>query len=156
MSFHLNPWFWVTLAGTPELWLGIAAGAAIVYIVFRKKSDRRKKVFLEVFVISLLLVFGIVFVIKNVTQVPRICDSTNPYCEPSFSFPSGHSASIFVFFSSLMLFLKRKWWFLWTVPLVVAYSRIVLEVHTPVEVFVGSAIGIVVPVVLWKFLRKRL
>ena len=156
--FHLNPWFFVTLIGTPELWLGIAIGLVFVYFAFKKGFGKeRKKVmrFLEVFIVSLLLVFVAVLAVKNVSSVPRPCGLENPYCSEDFSFPSGHAASIFVFFTALFLFWRGKSLPLFIIPILVAYSRVALGVHTVADVVAGGVLGIVVTLIIWKFFWKR-
>ena len=152
----LNPWFWITLIGTPQLWLAVAAVLVAAYFLVVRKSRRMNfRAFAFVFVVSLLLVFGAVQAIKSVTQVQRICGDENPYCEDSFSFPSGHSASAFVFFTPLVIFLRRRWLPLLVIPLLIAYSRIALGVHTPADVVAGSLLGIAIPLVVWKVLSKK-
>lgn len=158
MSFHLNPWFWITLVGTPEIWLGIAGGVVVFYVLFRGKLGKRRtpvKAFFTVFVISLLLVSGMVTGLKSALQIERPCGEENPYCDPDFSFPSGHAATVFVFFTSLLLFVSRKWLPLLIIPLLVASSRAALGVHTIPDILVGSVVGIVVTFVVWGFLHRK-
>lgn len=155
MSFHLNPWFLITLLGTPELWLGIAGGVGVFYFIFRKNLGKRRKTlrgFAMVFVVSLLLTFGVVQGIKSTVNIPRPCGQENPYCEPDSSFPSGHAAAIFVFFGPLLIFLKRMWLPLLVIPLLVAYSRVALGVHTLADVAAGGVLGVVIPLVIFEIL----
>jgi len=155
---ELNPWFLLTLLGTPEMWLGVAGGVAVAYLSLRKRLGSRRKTaraFSLIFVISLLLTFGLVQLVKDVTMVERPCGEENPYCEESYSFPSGHAASIFLVFTSLLIFLPRKWLPILVLPLLVAYSRITLGVHTWMEVVVGSLIGIVITLLVWRILAWK-
>jgi len=157
---YSNPWLWLTVLGTPELWLGVAGVLVVFYLVFRKrpgfkKSRKQVKSFLWVFVVSMLLVFGTVLLVKNTAQIPRPCGPESLQCPADFSFPSGHSAAIFVFFASLLVFLKKKWLPLAIVPVLVAYSRIALGVHTLADVLAGALLGLVVPVLIWVFLGKK-
>lgn len=153
--FHLNPWYLITVIGTPEMWLGIAMVAIAVLISVHLKGWKPVRNFSLVFVVSLFLVFGMVQVTKDITMVERICDPANPYCHDSYSFPSGHSASAFAGFTALVLFLPRKWLLLFLIPVLVALSRLMLGVHTPTEVIAGSAIGLLVPLVVWKVLKSH-
>ncbi|MBL7160781.1 MAG: phosphatase PAP2 family protein [Candidatus Aenigmarchaeota archaeon] len=151
----MNPWFWVTQVGAPELWLGIAAGVLIFYLARRKVMGKKGKGFAKVFILSLILTLVTVQAVKDVAQVPRPCGIENPYCEDDFSFPSGHSAAAFVAFSSILLFLPRKWLPLLVIPVLVAYSRVALGVHTVTDVVAGSILGIMFPVIVWEALRKK-
>lgn len=62
----------------------------------------------------------------------------------SNSFPSGHATTIFALslFLVLVFNLKKSGWLMAVLAILVAYSRVYLAVHFPVDVFVGSFIGI--------------
>lgn len=60
----------------------------------------------------------------------------------SFSFPSGHSASAFAFTTAIALEDPRTLPAVLPLASTVAYSRVHLRVHYPLDVVVGSAIGV--------------
>ncbi len=62
------------------------------------------------------------------------------------SFPSGHSMTAFAVFSLLALLDERKnrGWFLATLAVVTAYSRVYLFQHFVADVWVGSLLGVAV------------
>jgi undecaprenyl-diphosphatase len=63
----------------------------------------------------------------------------------SFSFFSGHAASSFSITTLLVLFLRRKvkWcWIFYIWPLVFALSRIYVGVHYPLDILVGTIVGL--------------
>ncbi|MBI4181901.1 MAG: phosphatase PAP2 family protein [Candidatus Aenigmarchaeota archaeon] len=154
MTYHLNPWFWATLLGTPEAWFALAVGGGLFYLGYRRHLQHRREVkaFLEVMIISLLVVFALVQVLKIATDLPRPCGPENPYCRDDPSFPSGHAATGFVFFTALFLY-DRKSWPLFLVPVLVAFSRAALGVHTWADVLAGSLIGILLTLGVWRLLR---
>ncbi|MBI4021619.1 MAG: phosphatase PAP2 family protein [Candidatus Aenigmarchaeota archaeon] len=155
MTFHLNPWFLVTLLGEPDLWLVIAVGLGVFSLVWRRlRPNHRLHVVLEVLILSLLIVLGIVFATKQVTQIDRPCGPENPYCLEDSSFPSGHAASIFAAFTVLLAFLPRRWLPLLAVPLLVAASRVALGVHTWLDVAAGAVLGILVALGVIASFRK--
>lgn len=67
------------------------------------------------------------------------------------SFPSGHTATAFAMFFTLSLFSKNKWMgsLFFVLALLVGISRVYLMQHFFRDVYVGSAIGVLVPAVLW-------
>jgi len=62
----------------------------------------------------------------------------------TFSFPSGHSATIFALCFCLALFVERKMWkfMLFCLAVLVAYSRIYLSQHFLIDVYAGAIIGV--------------
>lgn len=63
----------------------------------------------------------------------------------TYSFFSGHSASSFAITTLVVLFLKNrfKWsWLFFIWPLLFAMSRVFVGVHFPVDILVGTTVGI--------------
>ncbi len=74
----------------------------------------------------------------------------------SLSFPSGHTAAAFACFFSLSLLVKRpclKYLF-FVLAMLAAYSRVYLSQHFTEDVFVGSVIGLVVPLIYYGYHQK--
>ena len=68
------------------------------------------------------------------------------HCGGKFGFASGHAANSFALATSLFLIYgkhskKIGWIFLWA--FIVAYSRIYVGVHYPLDIFTGAIIGII-------------
>ena len=171
----MNPWFYLTLLGDPLMWSAIAIAFAVAYLIaspfmsrgYKKKLRRLLLLLLPALFITLAVTYGL----KYLTMVARPCvpcpagagiqssvltseplEFCNPYCEADYSFPSGHAAAIFaVFTSGLLAFSrKKKYLFLYIIPLLVSYSRLALAVHAPADVLSGALLGIAVPVLVWK------
>ena len=72
-----------------------------------------------------------------------------------FSFPSGHTQNVFATFGGVFAWTKKVWLkILCTVMIVlVAFSRMYLGVHTPLDVGVSVVIGIVLLLVLYPVFR---
>ena len=73
-----------------------------------------------------------------------------------YSFPSGHSSGSVVNYTSLAVFLKKKW--AWAVgvliPLLVGVSRFCVGVHFPTDVLFGWGLGLCV-ILLVPFFQKK-
>jgi membrane-associated phospholipid phosphatase len=72
------------------------------------------------------------------------------------SFPSGHTASAFALFIGLAFFTKKPalQFMCFVLALLVGYSRIYLSQHFPIDVFVGSIIGVFTTFLLFVYLDK--
>jgi membrane-associated phospholipid phosphatase len=178
----LTVWYFITLLGTPEYWAAIAAGLVAVYFILRfsvhgsswKKYKPTLKRLLIVFIPSLLIVFGLTIALKDTLNIPRPCTpcsslatgiyptgtdlsgACNPYCDSDSSFPSGHAATAFTVFSSLYFTFRRRLAIpLFIIPILVAYSRVALGVHTYLDILVGALLGLAMPLLVSVMLQKR-
>lgn len=158
---ELNLWYMITLIGEPEAWLVICLVLFLFYFAFRSrwKKSKQFKDFMFLLVPSIILVLVLAYSVKVVIQVPRPCivcpaPDCNPYCDTGFAFPSGHAASIFVVFTSLSLFVKRKKFLLvYIIPILISYSRVALGVHTIWDVLGGAVLGFIVSLFVWRMER---
>jgi membrane-associated phospholipid phosphatase len=79
-------------------------------------------------------------------------------CRNSPSFPSSHAANHFAIAVFLMFFLKGKWkklvWPFLIWAFFIAYSRVYVGVHFPIDISVGAAIGILLGIVFGKISIK--
>ena len=75
-----------------------------------------------------------------------------------FSFPSGHTASIFCLCMSICIFMKKKYFPLLLVLLayIVGFSRIYLSQHFLIDVLAGALIGSLVPILTFKYIEPLL
>ncbi len=82
--------------------------------------------------------------------------------ETGYAFPSGHSfsamffATFFLMLAATYLTTKRLWLFYLLLPwaLAVCYSRLVLRVHTPADITVGSLQGLLIGILAWAIVRS--
>ena len=120
---------------------------SVIYLVIK----RQKKIALQVAIVGVTS-YALSQVVKRIFQRQRpdipILDSATTY-----SFPSGHSFSSFVFFSVLVyviwqskINLMAKWLIsilLMIVPVTVGISRIILKMHYPTDVLAGFCLGLI-------------
>ena len=174
----MDPWYAVTLIGSPELWAGVALVLALFYGWWHQRMPRQqlKKVerFVLVLCLGVALTFLTVALLKAGLQVPRPCapctelpaavGSCNPYCpaDDPHGFPSGHAATIFAVFAAGWFGLggrgelRRPRWYpvAVVVPLLVAASRVALGVHSVWDAVGGTVLGILVVYIVSLFVQK--
>ena len=167
-----NPWYWISLIGSPKVWFVISIALVVIYFVLRfglkaRPSWKRKEQLFGQFVLLLVVALTISWVftiaLKAVTNIERPCVSCsaqtqncNPFCPEDGSFPSGHAVTIFAVFTLLYKFIKRYGFLVFfSIPALVSYSRIALGVHRMPDVFIGGVIGIIIAHNVWSF-DKRL
>ncbi len=162
----MDVWFIITFFGMPELWVGLSFFFIGVYFLLRgygKKNADLKK-FLVIMVPSLFLALFITQALKTAVDMPRPCIPCNgynvycnPYCHADNSFPSGHTATIFTVFTSGLIATrkyKKQMIIGFLIPVVVSLSRIMLGVHTPIDVAGGALIGLCLPVAMTYTYKK--
>ncbi|MGQ9543868.1 MAG: phosphatase PAP2 family protein [Candidatus Bathyarchaeia archaeon] len=76
-------------------------------------------------------------------------------CEAGSSFPSGHSERVFALATILRGKGRKRAALLYILAATVAFSRVYLGVHYPLDIFVGSLIGLIVGKVTLR-LEKRM
>ena len=135
-------------------WLGdgIVAIAVTLYLAFRKKWKAVAQM-----LGSYLLSGMVVQAFKRTVHMPRPARFFEMYHQQieavdgerlytSFtSFPSGHTATAFALAISLIFispWWRKQWWLAFVLAWMVAYSRVYLGQHFPVDVYVGAIFGI--------------
>lgn len=155
----LNIWYLITLIGSPIIWTGIVGILAITYFLIRKKVKIKTKGKLKNFILLLIPILILTFfgteILKFVIQSPRVCipcpaPDCNPYCPTTSSFPSGHTATISSVVMLIFLFLRKKeYLLLFILPILVGISRLMLGVHTSIDIIFGFIFGILIAGLIW-------
>ncbi len=143
---------------TPLMFI-FAAGATVWVVMMRPLRARDPSVRLRAlrdalfFVVTCLLVWGIVELIKGSVAFPRPHQyfygvRTLLMYGDFDSFPSLHAAFSFALASIIYAQHKTLGTLLFVGALLVSFSRVFVGVHFPIDVIVGAVIGICVPAVL--------
>ncbi|MFR1832308.1 MAG: phosphatase PAP2 family protein [Lachnospiraceae bacterium] len=135
-------------------WFWIALGAVLLAVPKTRKTGAAVLISLAVgFILGNLI-------LKNAVARQRPCwlDQAVPLLIKSptdYSFPSGHSLASFE--GAVSIFLYHKKWGIAAVILAVliACSRMYLFVHFPSDVLAGSLLGILIAVLVHKWLEDR-
>jgi len=137
----------VTFLGSGEF---IFALAILLAIVFRKKEKAKGAVLM---LAGLTVSYYVVTAIKDLVGRPRpflnLTDINVFIAEKGSSFPSGHATLAFMAAFILSRYFKNTSWLLIPASLV-ALSRVYLGAHYPIDVIVGSCIGLAVGYILSK------
>jgi len=89
-------------------------------------------------------------------ELTHLIYSFGQKCGGRFGFVSSHAANsvALVLFSSRILSFKKQWLFiLWTMPGLVAFSRIYLGVHYPGDILGGILVGLIWGMIFSELLR---
>lgn len=146
------------------LMIAIIVGALIVFFIHDKDWKRRKWVdwLREVVTIALStsIAFLVAVIVKEIVLIPRpfvIYDMVQPLVTetPYSSFPSGHATVFFALAMSVYLYHKKLGYFFFVCALLIALSRVFAGVHYPVDILVGSLIGILISYLSTIFFLKK-
>lgn len=129
-------------------------GVALVLLLSRKIYKRMSGIFL---LAGLTCTYNICHIMKNVIERPRpflvLQDVSTVYTSSGFSFPSTHSAMVFL---AAVILTKcfGKGVIFYFIAVLVAISRIYLGLHYPSDVFVGGLIGVLTGLIIVHFGKK--
>lgn len=153
--------FWLTVTKFPT-WIPLFL--LIIFLLIKTHNRKESVGIFFSFIAMVLFVTAAIFLAKeNVGRLRPINDANvNTYLraltKPSdYSFFSGHAASSFSIASLSILYLRKKikWIYillLW--PVLFTFSRMYLGVHYPLDILVGSIVGILLAYVFYKMHQK--
>lgn len=159
----------ITNLGDPQMWSFLSLILLLMYFIIRDNASKRTrkslKAWLLILIPALALTLLAVFGMKYGFHIERPCipcseglENCNIYCPTGlweYSFPSGHAAAGFVGFLSLFLVSPvRRHLPILIIPILISLSRIMLGVHTYLDIIAGSVIGIAFPLIFWRIQRK--
>lgn len=122
---------------------GAIIAAAILILILGKRSDRRG---LIVLVLTVVVADALCNGLKHIIMRPRPCIAIPDVrllvgCSKSFSMPSGHATNIFAAMVFLSLRYKKIMPAFLALAAIVAYSRVYVGVHYPIDVIFGAILG---------------
>jgi len=151
----LNPFFVsITYAGASLFWISI-----IIILWVKKKKKICRRLFLVFIIDSVsLLILKLFFLRPRPSERFAEIEALN-LAEIGSSFPSGHSQRVFSGMFILSSFYKKVRIPLMTFSVLVAFSRIYIGIHYPIDVLIGSLNGVVIGMIslaipLKKILKK--
>jgi len=123
----------------------IALGAVLILLILLRGKKKEIRALIIVAVIILVSDFMAAH-LKDVFGRIRPCHALTGVrllagCGGSYSFPSGHATNIFAAMVFLSLRYKKYWPFFIAVAVAIAYSRVYVGVHYPLDVLGGAILG---------------
>lgn len=147
-------------------WFGIPFYLLVAFLLYKKLGIKNSFIALAVIGASIGLADLIsTELFKNLIQRYRpthhlgLKDQlhiVNDYRGGMFGFVSSHAANMMAFAISSILFIQKKWLLILLLifALLVAYSRVYLGVHYPLDVFFGADLGASIGFILYYFSNK--
>ena len=114
-------------------------------ILFIRKKHRKTAGILFLALLIEVLICNVY--LKNAIATARPCDlnTTVKLLIPKpqdYSFPSGHTGASFAAVTALYLGKERKWYLALIPAILIAFSRLYLYVHFPIDILGGILVGI--------------
>ena len=164
-----SPFLDVVMFNISKMWTWIPLYVGVVFFIVRKWKLESVWIILSI-VMCLILTDQLTNLTKEIFQ--RLRPSHEPdlegmvhhvreYVGGKYGFVSGHAANVFGFALLSALIIKNKiyTWVIFIWAGIVAYSRIYLGVHYPLDIFGGIILGVGVASIVYtilKTLQKRL
>lgn len=142
----------------------IIAIALVIFFIHDKDWKRRRwvdwKREVAVIGISVVIPWGITAILKILVHAPRpfvTFAQVHPLVTetPYSSFPSGHATVFFALAMTTYLYHKRLGYFFFACAALIALSRVISGVHYPIDIIVGTCIGISFAYLSTILLRKK-
>ncbi len=135
-------------------WMIAFVAALMVWALWRGGVRGRQAVVVVILTIVAMDQFNS-FVLKDLFLRPRPCHELTDVrllvsCGGGKAFPSSHAVNTFAAALILSFFYPRALWYLFGYAVIVAYSRVYVGVHYPLDVLGGAVIGLAgAALVLW-------
>lgn len=128
--------------------LGVIIAGVVIILVKGRRRDLRS---LAIIVVAVIAGDYLVGVFKHLFGRVRPCHVLAGArvlvgCTSSFSFPSGHASNVFTAMVFLSIRYRRLTPYLLSFAFAVAYSRVYVGVHYPLDIIGGAALGTAVAV----------
>jgi len=162
LNSFAGQWEWLDILGLIcAEYLIFAIPLIIVLIYFFSKNRKKTLSIILKIVLALTLVYALTYLISIIVARPRpfvnnneIYQLTKLFAKPTdFSFPSYHTATVFVFAFVVLLDWKKFGIILLIPALIVGLARIFAGIHYPIDIL-GGILTAFIGVVLINFILK--
>lgn len=146
-AYNLNNGLLTTISLVLNNDLFFAALILLTVLATEKRNPKRVKIFS-----AILLAVIIAVILKSLFAIQRPCSPADfDFCPPDYAFPSLHATAAFTL---MITFLNKKnYWLFMLFALFVSFTRMVLGVHTFLDIAAALPVAIVtyyIIDVLWR------
>jgi len=156
MELSTYLWIFFSYFGDIAYWLGFTISFLFIYPFLEKKDKEKQKWILLYLLPAVLLSYLSSFFLKLIFHIPRICLGLE-YCPSTYAFPSGHTTIAFAFFTIVFLYFRKNpkiYLPIFLLAILISYSRIALNVHTPFDVVGGIVTGVIISLAWYLFFKR--
>jgi undecaprenyl-diphosphatase len=163
-------WLFLSLSYLGSGW--VIVPLFLAYLLWRTLKSRQARIFIAA--AAVLLISGLSnSAVKELVDRPRplayfVSQGSNTASEEgrlyrvhvlgekfvNHSFPSGHANMAFTIATLALLIFGRQFWPAFLVAFLVAYSRVYVGVHFPLDTLAGACMGSVIALAVWHGLAK--
>lgn len=130
----------------------------VFLMIYIWKHDNKKLALIESCLIGGGAALGWVLanIIKNILKIPRPEIATDVLFrnESLYSFPSGHTTFFFTLGTMMFFYHRKISYVIFALGALVGYCRVLINVHFPIDILGGIAIGIFVGNLIFTIYRK--
>lgn len=141
------------------IWPLIVVAALLIFWIYKQRAKAAKTIVLLVLSVALsdMLCYRVLKPHFNRSRPQASGVEARLLTEKhtGLSFPSNHAANNFAAANTLAYVMPSFAWLWFLIATLIAYSRVYVGVHFPLDVVAGASVGILVSMLVWRLFGRR-